>query len=90
MGQSMRHSMTETCCNVFSGMIIGFSISQTAHYLQCYIQLYIWSGFIWQLSWTSNIIMTIILTIASLIRGYAWRRVFNNLQLRQYKVRGTK
>lgn len=75
--QSKRHSFIESCMNVFSGMLIAFMISQTAHVLQDEIRQYIWSGFVWNVSATSNMIMTVILTIVSIARGYAWRRHFN-------------
>jgi hypothetical protein len=66
--------------NVFTGMFIGFSVSQLAHYYETEIQSYIWKDFIWNLSVQSNIIMTIVLTILSLIRGYICRRIFNHFQ----------
>lgn len=75
--QSKRHSFIESCVNVASGMIISFIISQLAHEFELEIQKYIWKGFEWKLSVGSNIVMTIILTIVSVCRGYAWRRYFN-------------
>lgn len=75
--QTKRQSFIESCMNIFSGMIISFSISQLAHVSAPYIQKYIYSGFIWNLSATSNIIMTVLLTVISIIRSYAWRRYFN-------------
>jgi hypothetical protein len=75
--QSRRHSLIEACSNVGSGMIIAFAISQLAHWLEHPIQQYIWAGFEWHISAGSNAVMTVILTIVSVIRGYAWRRHFN-------------
>lgn len=63
--------------NVVSGMVMAFLISQTAHEFQEEIKTYIWAGFEWNISATSNIVMTTILTLVSIIRGYAWRRHFN-------------
>lgn len=75
--QSRRHSFIESCTNVASGMLIAFVISQLAHVFQHDIQKYVWAGFTWDISPGSNIIMTTILTIVSVIRGYMWRRHFN-------------
>lgn len=75
--QSRRHSLLESCMNVFSGMLIAFLISQAAHEFEQQIQTYIWSGFEWKITAGSNIIMTVILTVISISRGYAWRRHFN-------------
>jgi len=75
--QSKRHSIIESCTNVASGMAIAFAISQLAHWFEPQIQKYIWSGFEWHISAGSNVIMTMLLTVVSVIRGYAWRRHFN-------------
>lgn len=63
--------------NVASGMIIAFTLSQLAHIFEPEIQQYIWSGFEWKISAGSNVIMTVIFTVVSVCRGYAWRRHFN-------------
>jgi len=76
--QSNRHSIIESIVNVASGMAIAFIISQLAYYLEPQIQKYLWSGFEWKISAGSNLIMTVIFTVISVIRGYAWRRHFNN------------
>ena len=68
----------ESMFNVGSGMLIAFSISQFAAEHQELIQTYIWRDFIWNMSATSNLIMTVILTVLSVFRGYIWRRVFNH------------
>ena len=83
--QSKRHSILEVLLNIFSGMLIAFTISQLAHIFQEDIQKYIWSGFIWELSAGSNIIMTVVLTAVSMVRSYVWRRFFNKIQLDAYK-----
>lgn len=75
--QSKRHSLLESLLNVFSGMFIGFAVSQLAHVYQAEIRTYIWPGFTWNISITSNIFMTTVLTVISVTRGYIWRRIFN-------------
>lgn len=80
--QSRKHSFLESCLNVLSGMMIGFGVSQLAHECEPQIQQYIWSGFEWKLSVGSNLIMTTVLTIISVARGYAWRRYFNRRQVK--------
>ena len=69
--------MLECCLNVASGMLIAFVISQLADVFEQEIRMYLWSGFVWNISAGSNIIMTILLTVISVLRGYAWRRYFN-------------
>lgn len=75
--QSRKHSLVESCMNVLSGMMLAFLISQMAHEFQYEIQRYIWAGFRWEISGGSNAVMTALLTIVSIVRGYAWRRYFN-------------
>lgn len=75
--QSRKYSLIESCLNVLSGMLIAFIISQLAQEFEKQIQEYIWTGFTWEVSIGSNAIMTVILTIVSICRGYAWRRHFN-------------
>ena len=77
MSQSKRHSLIESCMNVASGMLIAFLISQLAVVFEHEIQKYVWSSFKWDVSAGSNVIMTVLLTVVSVIRGYAWRRHFN-------------
>jgi len=86
MGQSRRHSLIEAMLNVFSGMIVAFSICQLAHYFENEIQEYIWQDFVWNVSFSSNLAMTAVLTIISMIRGYIWRRVFNYIQRESYET----
>lgn len=75
--QSKKHSIIEATVNVLSGMIIAFIISQLFHEYQAEVQKYIWSGFEWNITAGSNVVMTVVLTIVSVIRGYIWRRYFN-------------
>lgn len=77
--QSKKHSIIESCTNVASGMIIAFLLSQLAHWFEPEIQKYIWAGFEWHISAGSNAVMTTILTVVSVCRGYAWRRYFNGI-----------
>lgn len=77
MIQSKRHSLLEACLNVFSGMVIAFGISFLAHRYEAVIQQYVWSGFKWDIGVGSNVIMTVVFTVVSVLRSYAWRRHFN-------------
>lgn len=77
--QSRKHSILEACVNVISGMAIAFMISQLAHEFQGVIKSYIWSGFEWNITAGSNIVMTTVFTVVSIIRSYAWRRHFNKV-----------
>jgi hypothetical protein len=77
--QTRKHSFLETATNTGIGIVISFTISQVAHHYESFIQTYIWTGFTWHLSAASNVVMTTIITIASLIRGYIVRRCFNNI-----------
>lgn len=75
--QSKKHSFIESCLNVFSGMVIAFGVSQLFYIFQTQIKQYIWSGFEWHISTGSNMLVTTVLTVISISRGYAWRRYFN-------------
>lgn len=77
--QTKRMSIIESLCNVFSGIVIAFVISQLFSFFEKEIQIYIWSGFKWQISASSNAVVTVVLTVVSIIRGYLWRRAFNRL-----------
>ncbi len=78
--QTKLHSFIETSVNIISGMFIAFMISQIAHAYESEIQTYIWAGFEWKVGAGSNAVMTIVLTIVSMGRGYSWRRYFNNIR----------
>jgi hypothetical protein len=80
MSQSKSHSVIESFLNVLSGMVIAFVISQVASHMQAEIRYYLWSGFVWNISVKSNIVMTLLFTVVSLGRGYFWRRYFNDIQ----------
>jgi len=70
--QTKRQSITEAMVNVGTGMVIAWTISQSAVIVAPYIP-----GFTWDVGIGSNVIMTIILTVVSISRGYLWRRYFN-------------
>lgn len=78
MTQSKRSSLLESLANVFSGMLIGFAVSQLAHEYQAEIRNYIWPGFTWEVSATSNLFMMWVLAVVSILRSYFWRRMFNS------------
>ncbi len=84
--QTKKHSIIESLLNVFSGMVIAFTISQLAHWYESQIQQYIWSGFEWHISAGSNIVMTILFTLISIMRGYAWRRHFNKINHEEEEI----
>jgi predicted DNA-binding transcriptional regulator len=67
MRQSKRESLVEACINTASAFFLSLLIWQ---YLVA--PLY---GF--RVSWQDNFGITTIFTIASILRGYVWRRVFN-------------
>lgn len=83
MGQSRLASILEAVLNIFTGMIIAFTLSQVfSHYAEV-IRVYIYSDFTWAVTAKSNMIVTIILTIVSLIRSYIWRRIFNHHHIKR-------
>lgn len=65
--QSRRMSMVEQVCNVGSGFLISLMvwIYIILPYLKIDVPLH------------DNVIVTLIFTVVSIIRGYTWRRVFN-------------
>lgn len=81
--QSKKHASIEAIVNVGSGMLIAFSISQLAAYYSPEIREYIWSGFEWDVGAASNICMTIVFTVVSMIRSYVWRRSFDKVHARK-------
>jgi hypothetical protein len=64
--QSKKHSLIESIVNVLSGLIISFLI-----------QLWIYPLLKIPVTLNQNIIITVVFFIASFIRGYVVRRVFN-------------
>jgi hypothetical protein len=72
MSQSKLSSIYEAILNVGSGMIIAFCVTQTLA-----------PGLGIDLPYRANMILTSILTVVSVLRGYMWRRYFNSrVQLR--------
>lgn len=76
-GQSKLHSAIEMIVNIGSGMIIAYGVNQLMAYYAGFIASYIWPGFHFELSMSSNIFTTVVLTVVSVLRGYCWRRAFN-------------
>jgi hypothetical protein len=66
MSQSKKHSVIESISNVIAGLIISFLI-----------QLAIYPAMGIKVSYNQNLIITFIFLLASFIRGYAIRRIFN-------------
>ncbi len=69
MSQSKKHSLLESTLNILSGMIISFIIMQYVLIPLLFIEM----------SYTNNISITLVLTVASIIRSYLFRRLFNRL-----------
>ena len=84
--QSKRHSIVESLTNTFVGLFLSLGISQLFWEFEIPIQRYIWAGFEWHINTASNIYVTIVLTIVSILRGYVLRRWFNKKIVRQYRT----
>ena len=69
MSQNKKHSLLESITNVVVGFILSFAI-QTVVYPAMNIPV----------SLNQNIVITIVFFIASFIRGYSIRRIFNKLK----------
>jgi ABC-type uncharacterized transport system permease subunit len=67
--QSKKYSVFESITNVIFGLIISFLI-----------QLWVYPFLNIKVTLNQNIFITIIFFIASFLRGYVIRRIFNNLQ----------
>jgi len=75
--QSRKASITEQIFNIGSGFIIA-----------CFVTKYILPYFVGtSISYNKSLQITFIYTIISLIRGYAWRRVFNKLTVLYLKTK---
>lgn len=68
MSQSKKHSILEQVCNVLTGVVISFAI--TEYILYPYYNI--------DVSPSMNFTITAILTVVSIARGYLWRRYFNS------------
>ena len=80
--QSRRHSALEAVLNVGSGMIIAFTVTQIMSWMSHFVP-----GLNIHLSVGSNLLLTVILTVVSVSRGYLWRRYFNNLAVKSMKAK---
>jgi uncharacterized protein YacL len=69
MSQSKKHSLIETTTNIIVGLITSFLI-----------QLAIYPLLNIPVSINQNIIITIVFFVASFIRGYVIRRIFNKIK----------
>lgn len=67
--QNKKTSFIESIIQTFTGLIISFII-----------QIIIYPYLDIKVSINQNIFITLIFTIASIIRGYIIRRIFNNLK----------
>lgn len=81
--QSKKMVATLQIINVCSGMLIAFTIQQAFVFGQEWIQTYIWSDFVCEISLKSNLIVTIVLTVVSILRGYIWTRLFVKLHTKK-------
>lgn len=70
-GQSRKHSAMEAICNVGSGMLIAW----------CMMQFVLAPALNINITPSENGIVTIVLTVVSMARGYLWRRLFNAIHL---------
>lgn len=84
-GQSRSMAVVEALINIGSGMIIAFALSQLASIHETEIQQYIYKDFHWNVGIGSNMVMTAVLTFVSMLRSFAWRRVFNAFHLKTIK-----
>lgn len=69
MSQNRKHSILESITNVIIGLITSFLIQ---------IAIYPILGI--PVTFNQNVIITIVFFIASFIRGYVIRRIFNKMQ----------
>ncbi len=67
--QSKRFSFIEAITNTLTGLIVSFGI-----------QLVIYPAMGITVRLSQNIIITLIFTLASILRGYIVRRIFNKLR----------
>lgn len=75
MSQSRCMSLVEQLFNVGSGMVLSLIVGQVVYPL-----------FGYAVTLAENLGLTIIFTVVSVLRGYAWRRVFNRLHERTARL----
>ena len=78
--QSKKQSIIESLTNTFTGTLVGLSISQLFCYGQVFISEHFITGFTWNINIKSNLLVTVVLTSVSIIRGYLVRRAFNKMR----------
>jgi len=67
--QSIKNSLLETTVNIISGLVISFLI-----------QLWIYPILGIKVSFNQNVIITAVFFIASFLRGFIIRRLFNRIK----------
>lgn len=67
--QSRRHSAIESVTNTLTGLVVSFII-----------QLIIYPIMDIPVRLSQNVIITLVFTIASILRGYVVRRIFNRVK----------
>ena len=67
--QKRKHSITEAITNTLTGFFISFLI-----------QLVIYPAMSIEVKLTQNILITSVFTVASILRGYVLRRLFNKIK----------
>jgi hypothetical protein len=73
--QTRLGSLVEQVLNVASGFIVSLLLWQAVGPLMGYV-----------VNLADNLLITSIFTVASIIRGYLWRRYFNNRIAKLYEV----
>ena len=66
--QSKKHSLLETCLSTFIGFVVALLT-----------QIIVFPWFNMQVTLFDNVLISLIFTIVSIIRGYSVRRLFNYL-----------
>jgi hypothetical protein len=67
--QTKKHSTIESLVNVFSGLIISFLI-----------QIWMYPFLNIEVNLNQNIFITFVFFVASFVRGYVVRRIFNKIK----------
>ena len=67
--QKRKHSAAESVINTLFGFMISFMI-----------QLVIYPALDIEVQFNQNLIITFVFTIASIVRGYVLRRIFNRIK----------
>ena len=68
MRQSRSMSAVETCANVGTGLLVSFGLGSI-----------VYPAFGFPVTPAQNLGIVLIFTIASILRGYLWRRLFNGI-----------